>query len=225
MKNLKLVAICIATVFSTCIFAQGEEKKSNTNDTIKVSESIEIIKMAGKLAKYGYEKSSVTALIEAAKLYLSVGSKELVAESIEKGSGPETQKKETVSFDPKQLLADAKELAEGDATYLALIAKVESKTKGAIPGPSRTQSSVRARSTDIYNIRFYAFEVANIYVAGDGDTDLDLYVYDQNGNLITKDDSYSFDAGVSFIPYCTCPFTIKIVNRGNVYNRYVMYTD
>ena len=227
MKKLKLGAICIALLCATSVFAQEAEKKSEAvNDTIQLSESIEIIKMAGKLAKYGYEKRSVTALIEAAKLYLSVGTKDLNAESIEKGAGTETQKKETNSFDPKQLLDDAKKLAKGDATYLALIEKVEkSGTRGAIGGPSITRSSVNAKSTDVYTVRFYPYQVANIYVSGDGDTDLDLYVYDHNGNLIVKDDSYNFDAGVTFIPYCDCPFKIKIVNRGNVYNKYVLYID
>ena len=64
-----------------------------------------------------------------------------------------------------------------------------------------------------------------VTVIGDGDTDLDLYVYDENGNLIDKDVDYSDDCVVSFVPKWTGVFTIKIMNRGNVYNNYIMRTN
>ena len=36
---------------------------------------------------------------------------------------------------------------------------------------------------DLYKIAFRGGEVARAAVSGDGDTRLDLYVYDENGNL------------------------------------------
>ena len=62
-------------------------------------------------------------------------------------------------------------------------------------------------------------------VVGDGDTDLDLYVYDQNGNLIDKDVDYTDNCVCTFVPRWTGLFVIKIVNRGSVYNRYVLRTN
>lgn len=64
-----------------------------------------------------------------------------------------------------------------------------------------------------------------VIVNGDGDTDLDLYVYDENGNLMGKDIDYSDYCVVSWTPRWTGPFTIKIKNRGSVYNRYKIYTN
>jgi hypothetical protein len=67
--------------------------------------------------------------------------------------------------------------------------------------------------------------LAVITVIGDGDTDLDLYVYDENGNLIEHDADYTDDCVVTFTPKWTGNFKIKIVNRGRVYNSYVIRTN
>ncbi|GMO11583.1 MAG: hypothetical protein Ta2D_13740 [Rickettsiales bacterium] len=62
-------------------------------------------------------------------------------------------------------------------------------------------------------------------VSGDGDTDLDLYIYDANGNLIEYDENYSDDCYVSWVPKWTGSYTIRIVNRGRVYNRFIIATN
>ena len=67
--------------------------------------------------------------------------------------------------------------------------------------------------------------LAEVVVSGDGDTDLDLYVYDSNGNLIAKDDDYTDGCYVRWRPSWTGRFIIKIVNRGPVYNKYVLMTN
>jgi hypothetical protein len=81
---------------------------------------------------------------------------------------------------------------------------------------------VMARSTDSYNVVFRAGETARVQVIGDGDTALDLYVYDQNGNLVASDTDYTDDCIVSWTPRWTGVFYIRIVNRGSVYNQYTL---
>jgi hypothetical protein len=46
---------------------------------------------------------------------------------------------------------------------------------------------VLAHSVDTYQVACWGGEVTRIDVCGDGDTDLDLYVYDEYGNLIASD--------------------------------------
>ncbi len=84
---------------------------------------------------------------------------------------------------------------------------------------------MRAGSSDSFSITFVSGRLAEILVSGDGDTDLDLYVYDSNGNLIASDSDYTDDCYVSWIPAWTGKYTVKVVNRGGVYNRYVIATN
>ena len=88
-------------------------------------------------------------------------------------------------------------------------------------GPSiNLYDKVLANHTDTWTYTFRANSQARVTVDGDGDTDLDLYIYDENDNLITKDDDGTDYCVCTWTPRWTGQFKIKIVNRGNVYNRY-----
>ena len=88
-------------------------------------------------------------------------------------------------------------------------------------GPSiDLYDKVLAGYTDTWTYTFRANSEARVTVDGDGDTDLDLYIYDENNNLITKDDDNIDYCICTWTPKWTGTFKIKIVNRGNVYNRY-----
>jgi hypothetical protein len=228
MKKVFLTLL-IATIASAN-FAYSQEQlptEEKKGEIVAPSPVMQSLVLAGQLAKYGYENNSASALIQAAELYLSVGLTEFKPESFEQGNGEETTKDEYVSHDPKQILADARTLADGDATLLAMIEKVEkiAPSRGAVGGPKSGAYKVAAKSADTFTVKFWANERACVAVIGDGDTDLDLYVYDENGNLIDKDVDYSDDCIVNFFPRWTGKFTIRVVNRGNVYNRYGIATN
>ena len=91
-----------------------------------------------------------------------------------------------------------------------------------VGGAKYKRSSVLAHSTDTYQVTLRGQESTLITLRGDHDTDLDLYVYDQNGNLVDYDNDYSDSCVCEVTPRWTGNFTIKIVNRGSVYNRYVL---
>lgn len=218
MKNLLL-----AVAFLLPVTAAAQEEKDNT---LVVPQSENLIRMAAQLSKFGYANDDALSLIQAARLSKKAG---LVKEDREKtGSGTETpagDKKGNISLDPEQLLADAKAKAGDDGVLLALIDEVKNNVRGATNGACYAESSVNAGSTDVYDITFDANKQATVVVIGDGDTDLDLYVYDENNNLIAKDVDYTDDCVVTFNPRWTGLFVIKIVNRGNVYNNYVLRTN
>ena len=83
-----------------------------------------------------------------------------------------------------------------------------------------TSDRVEAESSDRYTQTFYSGESVVICVKGDGDTDLDLYIYDSNGNLVTSDTDSGDFCLCAFTPRRTQRYTIKIKNWGRVYNRY-----
>ena len=116
-------------------------------------------------------------------------------------------------------------MAAEDGVILALIDDVNSNVRGAVGGETYTVERVKAKGTDVYKVKFRANELAVVTVIGDGDTDLDLYVYDANGNLIDSDTDYTDNCVCTWEPRWTGTFTIKVVNRGNVYNKYVIATN
>ena len=91
-----------------------------------------------------------------------------------------------------------------------------------VGGAKYNHSSVNAFSTDTYQVTLRANESTLITLHGDHDTDLDLYIYDQNGNLVDIDNDYTDDCVCEVVPRWTGKFTIKVVNRGAVYNRYTL---
>jgi hypothetical protein len=229
MKKIAL-SLLFATIASVNFLYSQEKQQVSTEKEGEITApapSMQTIILAGQLAKYGYENNSATALIQAAELYLRAGATDFKPVSAEKGQGAATTKDEYISHDAKQILTDARTLAEGDAVLLAMIEKVEKAkpSRGAVGGPKRGEFRVLANTTDTYTVKFYANETATVVVSGDGDTDLDLFVFDENGNLIGKDVDYSDDCIVTWNPRWTGNFVIKVVNRGNVYNHYFIATN
>lgn len=226
----KILFILSVLISCNTLFAQEEGKNQENNSSLTTKESskekiqpspeMAKIQLATQLAKYGYENASVLSLIQAANMFSTIGEKELEAEEIELEEAQD-DKERKISFKVEDLLKEAKDLAGKDATYLALIDKVEKGMTRSVVGGTRSGiHKVPAHSTHTFRYKFYAKQRATVVVSGDGDTDLDLYIYDSNGNLITSDTDYSDDCVCAWIPYWTTTFTIKVVNRGNVYNKY-----
>ncbi len=225
---LKQLVLSAAMLLSVSAFAQQAQPAAEVTGKENPQQA-ELLDMAGKLVKYGYEKKDALPLIQAVLIYKQLGvtdAKDLAAKTQE-GTAPATgiTKKDQISLNEAQILADATKFADGDKTLLALIKDAEKSTRGATGGPRRVCDTVNGNCTDIWRITFRGGEPAYVAVSGDGDTDLDLYIYDENGNLITYDNSYGDDCLVSFTPRWTGVFIIKIKNLGRVYNRYCMGTN
>lgn len=225
MKRIILTGF-LGLVLACPVFAQKTEDKEAAQAG---SADISAIKLGNELAKFGYASQSAASLIEAARILSSVPTRAFVAESTERGPAVKDAeaKQSKVEFDVKKLLADAKRMAKNDDALLALARRVENTpvAAGRTNGPGRTYERVNARSYDQYNVRFRGGELAEVVVIGDGDTDLDLYVYDENGNLVASDTDYTDNCYVRWYPKWTGNFRIKIVNRGYVYNNYVLITN
>ncbi len=61
-----------------------------------------------------------------------------------------------------------------------------------------------------------------VLLSGDGDTDLDLYIYNSSGDLVDSDTDNTDDCVCGWSPSSSSYYTIKIVNRGAVYNAYTI---
>lgn len=230
MKNqfrLLLAVACVA--FGVTLASAQNQGVNRGGDTTKVAvpEKLNVYAMASELIRYGYEQQEALPLIQAAQLLKTIVPGDLdVTKTTEGTAGTDTKTASAISYDVNQVLADAQELAADNEAYLAIINDIKSdQNRGAVGGAKYTEECVLAHDTDVYRIRFRGGQSACVYVSGDGDTDLDLYVYDENGNLIGSDTDYTDECIVTWNPIWTGPFTIKIKNRGSVRNYYSIATN
>jgi hypothetical protein len=212
------------------LFAQLKETDTKPESTTPPSPAMDALQTAYALAQYGYANSSASALIGAAEILARTQTQDMNKSGEQTGQTADAANKaQKPEYTAANLLADGKKLAGRDNVLLAWAKKVEDAlkitTKGAVGGPRRQIDRVGALGTITYRVDFRAYELAEVAVVGDGDTDLDLYIYDANGNLVAYDEDYSDRCYVSFVPRFTLPFFIKVVNRGRVYNQFVIATN
>lgn len=97
---------------------------------------------------------------------------------------------------------------------------------GHLGGPRAAYGEiVHARSSVQYHTTFVGSYLAEVAVVGNGDTDLDLYIYDEFGNLIVADTLPGDVCYVSWVPRWTGSFTVVVMNRGPVYNEFSIQTN
>jgi len=225
----KFLIILVSVFIWNTAMAQEVPVKENV-EGVK-SEALNDLKLAADLVRYGYKQQEALPLIQALEIINNTDSQPLEAET--DGTLADTSvsagKSGYITLDTKQILADAKKFSNGDKSLDKLLAKVEKETgrstRGAVGGPCKDYAAVNAYSSYTWTCSFVASSLAEVAVLGDGDTDLDLYIYDSNGNLIASDTDYSDECYVSWVPKWTGKFYIKVVNRGGVYNRYVILTN
>ena len=108
-------------------------------------------------------------------------------------------------------------------TVVAMVVFVLPSLADSTMGSGLHRDRVAGHGTDRYTITFVAGETASVGISGDHTTELDLYVYDDQGNLVARDDNgYGDERLVKMIVYRTSVFTIRVVNRGSVYNDYAI---
>jgi hypothetical protein len=190
--------------------------------------AVQQLHLAHSLIEYGRKNKAPEALITAARILGAHGATELKEKPTHErpADAPKAEKKDKAAVDnsPRALLEEAKKLSKNNPAVVALANSLE-LSRGAVGGPKRTVEVVRPLATDVYRLTFRGGEVARVAVSGDGDTRLDLYVYDENGNPITSQVGPGDDCLASWVPRWTGVFVIRVVNRGLLPNRYVILTN
>lgn len=226
---LKNLILGTAMLFSVSAFAQ-DHTPAAVSDPKAQSPVAQQLSMANQLVVYGYQTKNALPLIQAVQIYKDLNVREAQDVAPKETSGtpitsPSLTKTDVISYDVKQILADATNYANGNKNLLALIKDTEKKTQGAVPGPVCREDRVDPQTIDTWKIRFRGNDYAAVIVSGDGDTDLDLYVYDENMNLIDSDTDSTDQCVCGFTPRRTGDFYVRIKNLGRVYNRYTLITN
>lgn len=229
---IKLTVLAVFAIFGlTSASAQEDRSGTNTGDkTGKVSQAAQTaarLELAYSIAKYGREHKDPDAMLLAAKLLKeNPVDKMSIPKTTEGGTDDEGNKKAPADQSVAAYLADAKKFAKGDRTLLARINDVEKMgVRGVVGGAQRTIEQVKAGGSDLYKMNFKGGEQGIVLISGDGSTDLDLYIYDEKGNLVGSDTAGADDCAVRFYPKWTGTFQVRVKNLGKVYNRYAMVTN
>lgn len=192
---------------------------------------VEQLALAQDLYDYGVASEDALSVLAAARIVASIDVTDADRAPTESGDAAgldTTEDGEGVDgpADAATMLATARALAGEDATLIGLIDDAEAEgSRGRIGGPSRTLSRLPAGRYDTWTIPFYGGSYAEIAIIGDGDSDLDAIVADENGNTICIDTSYSDKLRCSFTPRWDGYFTVLVTNVGRVRNSYYLLTN
>lgn len=234
MSKQYTIAVLAGLLSTSVAFAQqdGPNATDKPAEPTPQVQAVERAELATELAAYGRENGSAMALIVAAEIQAQVGARRTERESTSESlgsdsSGPETSKAEDSSdVSVEAWLGEARELAGSNAALNAAIERVASlESRGRVEGPLYHVGRAERRTRHWYTLNFRGGEPAVISVTGDGDTDIDLYVYDQNGNQICRDLGLTDRARCQWTPAWTGSFRVAVANLGYVWNRFVMLTN
>jgi hypothetical protein len=101
---------------------------------------------------------------------------------------------------------------------------VPSASAGRVGGPMSETIVVPARQSATYDIHFAAGEQAVITVAGNGVTNLDLFVYDADGHVIVGEGRYDRKTARLDV-YRTGSFRVEVRNLGPMDNTVLLMTN
>ena len=92
-------------------------------------------------------------------------------------------------------------------------------------GPGKDTTVCQAFGSVTYNVTFWGGEQARVAIVGDGATDLDVFVYDANGNLVAQGIGPNDIELVTWFPNQTQTYRVVVRNLGSTWNQYSMATN
>lgn len=225
--TLVLTALSLAA----CASARIPEKTSPTagGGSGSPNQPTDQIALAASLAAHGYRTNSPLSLMAAAQILMENPPGVFTATPDETVTPPATKPGPRVQLDPQRLLAAAQNLARDNSNITAVVSQLQERanagSRGARGGAQAGSGIVVAGGTNTYHIEFYGKETASVRIRGDGDTDLDCYVYNSSGTLVALDNDRTDFCVLDWYPQYTGPYRIVIRNLGSVYNAYQIVTN
>ncbi|MBZ2189740.1 hypothetical protein K8B33_11575 [Alcanivorax sp. JB21] len=235
---LRIIVLSLGvSLLWACTDEAQESKEANVapgkSEQTAANEALSLLQMSAQLAQLAVADEDAAMLAQAAKLRARVATEALEAEATQGESeqtGTESEKETSFEhMSAADMLELAREFAGDDETLLALIdgtLVAEVRSRGMVGGARTIQDVVGAYSEVFYrNVYFEGGAPAEVLLIGDGDTDLDLIIYDEFGNVICASESMSDREYCAWQPRWTGAFTIEVSNFGSVWNAYILATN
>ena len=201
----------------------GDEPADEDSDA--TVDSARLATFAYELVEYGRKSSSAAALRGAAELVGVLGVEKLEVTK-ETEAAATTAPASAITKPVRDLPTRDALLAEAAAMDgAAPAAATAATTRGAKGGPKSHLDIALGNSTDKFRVVFRGNSPAFVSVVGDGDTDLDCFVTDEDGNLVTSDTNPTDRCSMAWTPVWTGPFTIRVKNLGGGPNLYHLTTN
>lgn len=241
LYGIVLVAVAAAcvppgvgtVVGGTCAMCAVFETKTAVPATAKVASpstrAVDVVALAADLASHGYRANSPLSLLTAAELLMQASPSALSGKQGTRMPSVTAKSGTPVRFDAGSMISSALSMAGGNANVSALATQLQNRlatgAKGAVGGPRSTVDRVLSNTTDIWEISFRGGERGSIRVDGDGDTDLDCYVYNSAGTLVAYDNDLTDYCVLDWYQSSTGNIRLEIRNLGDVYNEYILSTN
>ena len=218
-----LLAVAAASLTAAGISADPEKAGDNAaaDQEAKAGADLSLAITAAQLAIEGENRESPLLLLAAAEIIADLQTSRRSAEDVAASTTADQAEGGLPALDMDALIARARELAAGNealaAAVEAMIDTIESNSRGLVFRQGKDLESIELEGVvykvintrhdrldpgdelTLDNVIFEGRKPAQILVIGDGDGDLDLWVYDGNtGNLIGSDTDLSSVCVVSW---------------------------
>ncbi len=206
------------------IAAQAADDAPGSNKIVRGS-PIELVATAHSLAQVARSDRNPLGLLVAAEMRQRVGVRQADRRPDQAPGDPQVV--EAGADSVEGLLAEAMTLSGKDPTIAALADDIlASATKGRVSTIAVSVATATANGTDWYRKqKFEGTRYAEAYVELLGQGGLNIYVYDDAGNLVCRDVSPSASAYCGWTPLRTGAFDIKVENRTDGAVRYRLSTN
>lgn len=219
--------------------ADNAQETTDINITMEKSEqaadndALTLLHMSTHLAQLAIADEDAAMLAQAAKIRARVNTEALEAEAThgESDQAAATDEKDGAAehLSAEDMLDMAREFAGDDETLLALIDSTlitEVRSRGRVGGARAIQDIAQAHTDVLFTgVYFEGGKLAEVALSGDGDTDLDLVIYDESGNVVCASVSWNDREYCSWQPRWTGEFSIEVSNLGSVWNAFTLATN
>ncbi len=228
---LRVLAVITAVLASPSLGQEVLEDPSSE----KAGSAVSLYEAAVTIGEYGLRQGDPIILVAAARSLIRIGGN-YRATGVRRGHDVEGTGKPTRSDGKRSTQArqspEARYLAAavvhaGDDPAIALMidATLAARARGRSDGPGRWQGPVEQRGYVELEVEFRGAELAEVFVVGDGETDVDLEVLDQVGTRVCKSEGDGDREACRWTPDRTETYVVRVTNRGKVWNFVTVVTN